>query len=177
MIGIKIPWQVWACAGLVIFQCLFGWYWYEKGSDSVQERWDASVARGTVIVENLKAGQNKVTTVVETKYVDRVKVVYEKGKTITKLVPQFIPDGTCDLPGGFRVLHDAAITGSIPTAADGTNGQPVSVETATTTVTENYTTCQAAITDLEGLREWVRQQRELYLEQCKLQGVDCSKDN
>ena len=135
----------------------------------------SAVSRGTVIVENLKAGQARVNTVIETKYVDRWKVIHEKGDTITKLIPQFIPDGSCDLPGGFRVLHDAAITGTIPTAAEGTVAEPVPVATAAGTITSNYTQCKEAISDLEGLREWAEQQHQLYLEQCKLQGVDCSK--
>ena len=175
--SIKIPWQVWACAGLGLFLVLFGWYWDSHGASRVQKRWDAAVARGTVIVAGLKAEQGKVTVRVETKYVDRWKVIHEKGDTITKLVPQFISDGTCDLPGGFRVLHDAAVSGTTPSAADLTNAEPVPASTAATTVTENYTTCNKAISDLAGLREWLEEQRKVYLERCKLPGVDCSKDN
>ncbi len=172
--GIKIPWQVWACAGLVILIGLFGWYMDSRGASRIQKRWDQSIARGQVIVADLKGKQGQVTTRIEYVYRDRIKTVYEKGDTITKLVPQFIPSGTCDLPGGFRVLHDAAVAGTIPTAAEGTNAAPVSVADATRTIAKNYTTCKAAIVDLEGLRSWVQEQRQIYLDQCKQQGVVCT---
>ncbi len=177
MPSIKIPWQVLACAGLVLFQVLFGWYWYEKGSDAVQKKWDQSISRGSAIVEKLKSGQGQVTTKIEYVYRDRVKVIHEEGKTITKLVPHYIPAGTCELPGGFRVLHDAAVTGTIPEAPGRVDEAPVPVETAAITITENYTTCREAIADLEGMRTWAAQQYQLYLDQCKQRGVACNLDN
>jgi hypothetical protein len=177
MLGIKIPWQVFACAGLVAFLSLFGWYWDHHGASRVQARWDASIERGKVIVKDLKAGQNKLTVRVETKYIDRWRTIHEKGDTITKLVPQYIPSGTCDLPAGFRVLHDNAVSSTIPQPSELTNAAPVSVAEATSTVTENYTTCNAAISDLAGLREWLEGQQQAYRELCKQRGVVCSKDN
>lgn len=52
---------------------------------------------------------------------------------------------------------------------------PVDVTEATKVIVGNYTQCRAAISDLEGLREWVEEQRRLYLELCKQRDVDCSK--
>lgn len=172
----KIPWQAWLLSGLAL--SFYGWgvLQHHRGAAEVQKQWDDSISRGKVIVDTLRAGQNKVTTVIETKYKDRVQVIHEKGKTITKLVPQFIPADSCDLPGGFRLLHDAAVSGTIPSAAEGVDAAPVPVTTAATTITENYTTCKAAISDLEGMREWAQQQRQLYLELCKQPGVRCSAD-
>lgn len=143
----------------------------------MQARWDASIERGKVIVKDLKSAQGQVTVRVETKYVDRWRTIYEKGDTITKLVPQYIPAGTCDLPAGFRVLHDNAVSGTIPSTSAATDAAPVPVRDAATTITGNYTTCNAAISDLMGLREWVEGQQQAYQELCKQRGVVCSKDN
>ena len=173
----KIPWQVWALSGLVISFWLWGHVQYGKGQGEVQAEWDASVERGKAVVKNLEAGQGKVTTKIEIQYRDRVKVIHEKGDTITKLVTKYIPVGTPDLPGGFRLLHDAAVYNTVPRAAEGVDGAPVSVATATATITGNYTTCNAAISDLAGMRQWAQEQRQIYLDQCKQQGVHCSTDN
>jgi len=175
--SIKIPWQIWVCAGFILYSVALGWFFHHKGAAAVQKKWDMAVVLGTLIVNDLRAGQGKITTVTEVKYLDRIKVIHEKGETITKLIPQFIPNGSCDLPGGFRVLHDAAVTSTIPTAAEGTNAAAVSIEDTATTVIGNYTQCNGAISDLQGLREWVSQQEQLYLDQCKQQGVVCSKGN
>lgn len=172
----KIPWQVWVLSGLALSFYSWGVLQHHRGAAEVQKQWDDSISRGKVIVDSLKAGQNKITTVTEFKYIDRVQVIHEKGKTITKLVPQFIPIDSCDLPGGFRLLHDAAVSGTIPSAADAVDAAPVPASTAATTITENYTICKAAISDLEGTREWIQQQRQLYLELCKQPGARCSED-
>jgi hypothetical protein len=173
----KIPWQVWALSGLVGSFWLWGHIQYGRGQGEVQDRWNASVERGKVIVKNLEAGQGKVTTKIEVQYKDRVKVIHEKGNTITKLVTKYIPVGTPDLPGGFRLLHDSAVYNTVPGTTEGVDSAPVPVATATTTITRNYTTCNAAISDLEGTRQWIREQRQLYLDQCKQRGVHCSTDN
>lgn len=173
--GIKIPWQVFACAGLVILLALSHCSVYNMGKANTQAKWDASIERGRSIVEGLKANQGKVTTQIEYKYIDRWRTIHEKGDTITKLVPHYIPVDSCELPGGFRVLHDAAVTGTIPGTAEGTDAAPVPAATAATTVSENYTQCRGAISDLQGLREWVEKQRQTYLDLCKQQEVDCTE--
>lgn len=125
--GIKIPWQIWACAGIVSFLVFSHWYSYQKGAASVQLKWDAAVIRGKAIVQELEADQGKVTTRIEYKYIDRWRTIHEKGDTITKLVPHYIPVDSCDLPPGFRVLHDAAATGTIPGGAAGVSEPTVPV--------------------------------------------------
>ncbi len=174
--SIKIPWQVWACAGLVLLLSAAGWKLYDLGQDHKQAEWDASIERGKVIVEKLKANQGKVTTKIVTQTVERIKVVTEKGDEIIKRVEVFVPNGTCELPGSFRVYHDAAADNAIPDSTRIPDAKPVPAKTLATTLAENYTTCHKAITDLQGLRQWVQEQHQLYLDQCKDRGVNCSKD-
>lgn len=172
--GIKIPWQVWACTGLVVLLVGAGWKLYDLGQDHKQAEWDESVKRGKVIVDRLKANQGKVTTKIVTQTVERIKVVTEKGDEIIKRVEVFVPDGTCELPGSFRVYHDAAADNSIPDSARVSDAEPVPAKTLATTLAENYTTCHKAITDLQGLRQWVNQQHQVYLDQCKASPALCN---
>src|SRR5687767_3425097 len=107
MMSIKIPWQVFACAGALVVLGAAGWYVYNLGQDHKQQDWDAAVERGKAIVDDLKANQGKITVKIETRTVERLKVVKEKGDAIIQRVPVYLPDSTLMLPGGFRVLHDA----------------------------------------------------------------------
>lgn len=174
MIGIKIPWQVFACAGLLL--TIGGWgelrHW--QGKQEVQGKWDAAVERGKVIVADLKKKRVIVNTVVETVYQDKIKVVREKGDVIVKQVPMFVPQGSCDLPGGFRLLHDAAAIGAIPDATAIPDAAAVPAETVATTVAENYTTCNQVREQLMGLQDWVQKQADVSAQTCKELKGNCS---
>lgn len=153
----KIPWKVWAFAGVIAlcFVC------YLHGKSVVQTEWDESVERGKVLLKDLTKNQGKITTKVETVYVDKVKVIHEKGKTIIKEVPVFVGKDECSLSGGFRLLHDAAASSTIPDPTKIPNAAPVSAQAVARTVTENYTTCHETAERLKSLQLWVTQQRFL----------------
>lgn len=88
-----------------------------------------------------KAGKEVVTVTVK-EYVDRIKYIKGESRVIEKQVPYYIPAGTPDLPGGFRLLHDAAAQGRAIAAGTGPdNGAPVTVADAATTVAANYGQC------------------------------------
>lgn len=174
--GIKIPWQVFACAGLALVLGFSHWKAYDKGRDGVQEKWDASVARGQAIVDGMKGRQKTLTEKVEALTAAKVVTIREKGDVIVKQVKVFVPDDSCTLSGGFRLFHDAAATNTLPDATRANDAEPVQAQTLAVGVAENYTTCNAAIADLEGLREWVKEQEKLYLDQCKEEPALCSKD-
>jgi hypothetical protein len=94
---------------------------------------------------------------VVTQYVDRVQVVHEQAKTIIKEIPVYVPSdpGACDLPGGFRLLHDAAATGNpLPGPAAIADAAPASAQTVTSTVSENYEQCLAISEQLTALQAW-----------------------
>lgn len=173
----KIPWQIWVCAGVLVAGYSWGEFRYHEGKQEVQTAWDDAVRQAKQTTKNLSHDQKEITKGVTTVYVDRVKVIHEKADTIIKYIPKYIPDGSCMLPGGFRLLHDAAATNTIPEAPGGVDDIPVSAQEATATVTENYATCQVIRSNLISLQTWVSQQYNLYLEQCKQRGVDCSTSN
>lgn len=134
---------------------------YDAGQADTQRKWDASTAKGRKLVEELKKKQVVVTTRVETKYIDRIKTIREKGDVIVQKVPVYIPADTPDFPGGFRVLLDGAATGIVPDAGSELYAAPVPAQTLASSVADNYGTCLANAEQLRGLQEWVTQQKSL----------------
>ena len=160
-----LPTWVWAVAALAVVAGVLGYGHLRereggnKGRQAVQAEWDAAVERGREEVDRLKAAAGRVTTVVETKYVDRIVTIREKGDAIVREVPVFVPAGSCDLPGGFRLLHDAAAAaGPVPEAAGIADAAPVPAQAATATVAGNYATCHEDAARLTSLQEWALEQ-------------------
>lgn len=132
---------------------------YEAGRAEVQADWDKAKERGRKEIERLQGEAGKVTVKTETVYVDRVRTIREKGDAIVREVPVFIPAGSPDLPGGFRLLHDAAAGGeSVPDAADLADAAPVPAQDAASTVAANYAQYLEVAARLTSLQDWVREQ-------------------
>lgn len=133
---------------------------YYLGKSHVQAQWDAERAKIAVATAHKEAAQAETTTRVVTQYVDRIQTVRERGKTIVEKVPAYVPSdsATCDLPGGFRLLHDAAARGEIPDPAGDADAASVPAQTAAATVAENYATAHEITEQLGALQRWVREQ-------------------
>ncbi|QRM24279.1 hypothetical protein [Burkholderia pseudomallei] len=96
-----------------------------------------------------------------TQYVDRVRIVREKGDTIIKEVPVYVDreaDRACVVPLGFVRVHDAAAAnvpvgdpGSTDAAAAG-----IALSAVAATVAGNYTTCHENAEQLIALQARVR---------------------
>ncbi len=172
MVILNLPWQVWA--GIAVTAAFFGWgeIRHCSGKAEVQAEWDKAKANATAIVTNVQEKSDDVTVQTEIRYVDRIQVVKEKGDVIVREVPVYVPADSCDLPGGFRLLHDAAAINSIPEASELPYAAPVPAQDAARTVAENYKSCNEVRINLEELQGWVQQQRELYLDQCKQQPLN-----
>lgn len=131
---------------------------YAAGQANVQGKWDQAVARGQKELARLRAEAGKVTVRTEVQYIDRIKVIREKGDAIVREVPVFVPAGPV-LPGGFRLLHDAAAAnGPVPDPAGIATAAPVPAQTAAATVAGNYGTCHETAQRLTSLQAWVRGQ-------------------
>lgn len=109
----------------------------------------------------LATKQVAVTERVVTKYITRTKEIQVKGEEVIREVEKLVPSGSCDLPGGWRVLHDAAAQGSLPETASGDAAAPVPAATAATTVAQNYAICRLDQERLRALQEWVLEQENL----------------
>lgn len=144
------PWLI----GLVLL-CFAGLLLgaYQRGRTDERAVHEAKMKDMQIALHKAQAKQAEVVTKVATEYVDRVKVVHQKGDTIIKEVPTYVPITTPDLPGSFRVLFDAAVQNELPDPARVPDAAPVSAQDVATTVVDNYTTCNLYREQIAGLQK------------------------
>jgi hypothetical protein len=154
-----IPWpyRLLALAALAVALIGFGWV---KGAVQVQTRWDAAVQQQTLQAAALRERQAQATVKVVTEYVDRVRVVREKGDTIFKEVPVYVPaqaDAACTINRGFVRLHDAAAAGELPDPARDADASAagIALSAVAGTLAANYQTCHENAEQLRALQAWV----------------------
>jgi hypothetical protein len=92
-----------------------------------------------------------------TQYVDRVQIVQGKSREIIKEVKVYVKD-SCDLSGGFRLLHDSAVNNELPSPSRIADAETISVEAVAQTVIENYQACNVNAETLSSLQSWVKEQ-------------------
>jgi len=143
--------------GVGVLAVVFGFGWV-KGAGHVQAKWDAANLSATEVNAQHGKRQAEITTQVVTQYVDRWRTVHDAGQTIIKEVPVYVPADSPALPGGFRLLHDAAATGQLPDAAGSTDAPAVPAQDAAETVAGNYLTCRENAEQLIALQAWVHKQ-------------------
>lgn len=154
-----IPWPYrWlAVAALATALTGFGWI---KGAGHVQAQWDAAAQQQTLQAAAVRERQAQVTVKVVTEYVDRVRIVREKGDTIIKEVPVYVPvqaDAACAINRGFVRLHDAAAAGELPEPAGDADeaAAGIAFSAVAETVTANYQTCHENAEQLRALQVWL----------------------
>ena len=150
------PYRLLALIALAVALLGFGWV---KGAAHVQAQWDAAVQQQTLQVVALRQKQAEATVKVVTQYVDRVRIVREKGKTIIQEVPVYVPveaDTACTIPRGFVRLHDAAAAGELPDPAGDSDApaKGVALSAVARTVADNYQTCYENAEQLRALQIW-----------------------
>lgn len=153
------PYRWLAIAALAVALTGLGWV---KGAGHVQSQWDAAVHQQTLQIAAVRQRQAEATVQVVTRYVDRVRVVREKGDTIIKEVPIYVPvqaDAACTINRGFVRLHDAAAAGELPEPARDTDAAAagVALSAVAGTVAANYQTCHENAEQLRALQAWVRE--------------------
>lgn len=154
-----IPWPYGWLALVLLAAALIGFGWI-KGAGHVQAQWDAAVQQQTLQAAAVRERQAQATVKVVTEYVDRVRIVREKGDTIIKEVPVYVPvqaDAACSINRGFVRLHDAAAQGVVPEPAGNSDAAPagVALSAVAGTVAENYTACRENAEQLTALQEWI----------------------
>lgn len=141
------------------------WWWIDGLQQAAADA-EAKVTSLTVqlATANATIAQHKTTERVVTQYVDRVRIVRERGETIVKEVPVYVPveaDAACRINRGFVWLHDAAARNDAPapgTGAADAAAPGVTLSAVARTVTSNYVTCHEIREQLTGLQTWVRAQ-------------------
>ena len=157
MRGIGWPHRLLALAAMAAALLGLGWV---KGAGHVQARWDAAVQQQSLQTAALRERQAQATVKVVTQYVDRVRVVREKGDTIFKEVPVYVPaqaDAACTINRGFVCLHDAAAAGELPEPARDADAAAtgLALSAVAGTVAANYQTCHENAEQLRALQEWI----------------------
>jgi cell division protein FtsB len=118
-------------------------------------------------IARLEQASKEVTTKIEKVYIEKTKIIKEKGDVIVQKVPEYISkdaDAKCDVSNGFVVLHNSAVKNEIPNTTREFNEKSSGVEISTVgrTVAENYTTCNEVREQLKSLQDWIKQQETLY---------------
>lgn len=155
-----IPWPYRLLALAVLGVALVGFGWI-KGASHVQAQWDAVVQQQTLQAATVRQRQAEAAVKIVTQYVDRVRIVREKGDTIIKEVPVYVPvqaDAACTINRGFVRLHDAAAAGELPEPARDADAASagIALSAVAGTLTANYQTCHENAEQLRALQEWAR---------------------
>ena len=155
------PYRWLAIAALAVALTGLGWV---KGAGHVQSQWDAAVHQQTLQIAAVRQRQAEATVQVVTRYVDRVRVIREKGETIIKEVPVYVPvqaDAACTINRGFVRLHDAAAAGELPETARDADAAPagLALSAVAGTVAANYQTCHENAEQLRALQAWISEVR------------------
>ena len=155
------PYRWLAIAALAVALTGLGWV---KGAGHVQSQWDAAVHQQTLQIAAVRQRQAEATVQVVTRYVDRVRVIREKGETIIKEVPVYVPvqaDAACTINRGFVRLHDAAAAGELPEPARDADAAAagIALSAVAGTVAANYQACHENAEQLRALHAWVREVR------------------
>jgi hypothetical protein len=158
-----IPWRYRLLALAVLCVALVGFGWI-KGADHAQAQWDAAIQQQTLKATATRERQAQATVKVVTQYVDRVRVVREKGDTIINEVPVYVPvqaDAACTINRGFVRLHDAAAAGDLPEPARDADAPAagLALSAVAGTVAANYQTCHENAEQLRALQMWVREMK------------------
>ena len=109
----------------------------------------------------------QVNTVIETKIIEKVKVVKENvyiTREIIKEVAGQQLDTQCSLPQSTVSLHDSASRNEVPQRAAATDGTPSGVEASRLLdrVIENYGACHENAEKLKAWQQWYNNQRKIY---------------
>lgn len=158
-----IPWPYRLLALVLLAVALIGFGWI-KGAVHVQAQWDAAVQQQALQTSATRLRQAEATVKVVTEYVDRVRVVREKGDTIIREVPVYVPaqaDAACTINRGFVRLHDAAAAGELPEPAGDADAPAagIALSTVAETVAGNYQSCHENAEQLRALQAWLREMR------------------
>lgn len=159
MIG-NIPIGLISSVGAIVLSGFAGYNYSEN-------KWEKKIADQRVQIEQLQTKSEQVTTKTITQYVDRVRIVKEKGDTIIKEVPIYVSkesDAKCVIPADFVLIHDSAAKNQVPesTGTSNENDSGIKLSTVAETVATNYNKCHEVMTQLTSLQQWIRDQQSLF---------------
>lgn len=147
-------------AAIIAAFFVYGSVRYDDGVSDTKAASKLQVAKTDII-------SGKVTAQVETKYIDRVQIIHDKGDTIIKKVPIYVTkqdDTKCIINVGFVRLWNNANGMQVPDPTSFINETPSDVvltDIATQHAKEAELTHQTE-EQLISLQDWIRQQQAIY---------------
>jgi len=156
----KLPAEL---VGVVLL--VVGAYFY--GGHGVQQAWLARVQELEAKVKIAEEKSQQVNKVIETKIVEKIKVVKENvyvNREIIKEVAGKQLDASCSLPKSTVSLHDSASRNEVAGRAAATDGTPSEVKASQLLdrVVENYGSCHENAAKLEAWQEWYKEQKKIF---------------
>jgi len=120
--------------------------------------------------QRIKVAEEKsqqVNTVIETKIIEKIKVVKENVYITREIVRDTAGrqlDSQCSLPRSTVSLHDSASGNEIPNRAAAVDGTSSGVEASRLLdrVIENYGACHENSEKLKAWQEWYREQKKIF---------------
>jgi len=150
------PYRWLAILALAAAMYATGWV---KGASHAQARQQAELGARHIQLAQVRQSQAEATVQVVTRYVDRIQTVRAAGVTLIKEVPVYVPADSPALPGGFRLLHDAAARGELPDATSAADAPAVPAPDLASTIAANYLVCRENAEQLTALQVWVVSQQ------------------
>ena len=152
----RLPAELVGVVALVIAAYFYGGVSYREQIAEMKQR-----------VKIAEEKSQQVNTVIETKIIEKVKVVKENvyiTREIVKEVAGKQLDNQCTLPKSTISLHDGASRNEVPSRAAATDGTPSGVEASRLLdrVIENYGACNENAEKLKAWQEWYREQKRIY---------------
>ena len=152
----RLPAELVGVVALVIAAYFYGGISYREQIAEMKQR-----------VRIAEEKSQQVNTVIETKIIEKVKVVKQNVYITREIVRDTAGrqlDGQCSLPRSTVSLHDSASGNEIPSRAAAVDGAPSGIEASQLLdrVIENYGACHENAEKLRAWQEWYREQKKIF---------------
>ena len=152
----RLPAELVGIVALVIAAYFYGGVSYREQIAEMKQR-----------VRIAEEKSQQVNTVIETKIIEKVKVVKENVYITREIVRDTAGrqlDAQCSLPRSTVSLHDSASGNEIPNRAAAVDGTPSGIEASRLLdrVIENYGACHENAEKLKAWQEWYREQKTIF---------------
>ena len=152
----RLPAELMGVLVLVIAAYFYGGISYREQIAEMKQR-----------VKIAEEQSQQVNTVIETKIIEKVKVVKQNVYITREIVKEAAGrqlDAQCSLPRSTVSLHDSASGNEIPNRAAAVDGTPSGIEASRLLdrVIENYGACHENAEKLKAWQEWYREQNTIF---------------
>ena len=152
----RLPAELVGVVALVIAAYFYGGISYREQIAEMKQR-----------VRIAEEKSQQVNTVIETKIIEKVKVVKQNVYITREIVRDTAGqqlDAQCSLPRSTVSLHDSASLNQVPQRAAAVDGTPSGIEASRLLdrVIENYGACHENAEKLKAWQEWYREQKTIF---------------